>query len=83
MLPHLTDQYIEGAVYRVEKHQRQDILASKAALHQAKQVEKTERRKSFFRFFHRRTNLGGFMGNLSFERKRLNHCLADSRPVPL
>ena len=36
MLPHLTDQYIEGAVYRVQKHQKQEVLASKAALHKEK-----------------------------------------------
>ena len=58
MLPHLTDQYIEGAVYRVQKHQRQDILASKAALHKEKQAEKAERRKSFLWFLKRRTTVG-------------------------
>ena len=58
MLPHLTDQYIEGAVYRVQKHQKQEVLASKAALHKEKQAEKAERRKSFFQFFKRRLTLG-------------------------
>ncbi len=57
MLPHLSNQYIEGAVYRAQKHQRQDVLASKAALHKVKKAERAERRKSFLKLFKRRGTL--------------------------
>ena len=57
MLPHMSDQYIEGAMYRIQKHQKQDVLASKAALHKVKKAERVERRKSFLKLFKRRSTL--------------------------
>jgi len=57
MLPHMTDQYIEGAALRVQKHQRQDVLASKAALHKMIKAEKAARRSLKKLFKRRRTTL--------------------------
>ena len=56
MLPHMTDQYIEGAALRVQKHQRQDVLASKAALHKALKAAKAAARP-VKKLFTRRSTL--------------------------
>lgn len=58
MLPHLSDQYIEGAVHRVRMHQEQEVLASKAAMHKVKKAERAARRKSLRHLFKRRSTLG-------------------------
>ncbi len=57
MLPHMTDQYIAGAADRIHSHQRQDVLASKAALHKVKKAERAARRFSFRKLFNRRPTL--------------------------
>ena len=57
MLPHMTDQYIEGAALRVQKHQRQDVLASKAALHKMIKAAKAAGRP-LKKVFKRRSTLG-------------------------
>lgn len=57
MLPHMTDQYIVGAADRIHTHQRQDVLASKAALHEVKKAERAAWRFSLKKLFNRRPNL--------------------------
>ena len=57
MLPHMTDQYIVGAADRIHSHQSQDVLASKAALHQVKKAKRAARRLSLKKLFNRRPSL--------------------------
>jgi hypothetical protein len=57
MLPHMTDQYIVGAADRIHSHQRQDVLASKAALYRMKKAGRAARRFSLKKLFNRRPTL--------------------------